>query len=63
MNLLIGILIALIVIGIVLWAIKSILGVVSIPDPFKTIIWVIVVLIAVLIFVQMTGLYHFNLPR
>ena len=63
MNLLIGILIALIVIGVVLWGINKILSVVAIPDPFKTIIWVIVVLIAVLVFVQMSGVYHFDLPR
>lgn len=60
MNLLIAILVGLIVIGVVLWAIQKILGVVAVPEPFKTIIWVVVVLIAVLLFVQITGLYNFG---
>lgn len=61
MNTLIGILIALIVIGVIIWGIFKILAVVQIPEPFKTIIWVIVVIVAVLAFVQISGLYHFNL--
>lgn len=60
MHLLIGILVALIVIGVVLWAIQRILAVVDIPEPFRTILWVIVVLIAVLAFLQLSGLYHFG---
>lgn len=63
MSLLIGILVALIVIGIVLWGINKVLGVVPIPEPFKTILWVVVVIIAVLAFIQISGIYHFNLPR
>lgn len=63
MSLLIGILVALIIIGVLLWAISKILGVVAIPEPFKTILWVIVVVIAVLVFVEVSGLYHFNLQR
>lgn len=63
MNLLIGILVALIVIGVVVWGIYAILNVIPIPEPFKTIVWVIVVIIAVLAFVQISGLYHINLPR
>ena len=58
---LIGILVALIVVGVLLWGINAILGVVPIPEPFKTIVWVIVVIIAVLSFVQISGLYHFNI--
>ncbi len=57
---LIGILIALIVIGVLLWAINKVLAVVAIPDPFRTIIWVIVVVVAVLLFLQMSGLYSFG---
>jgi hypothetical protein len=60
---LIGILVALIVVGVLLWGINAILGVVPIPEPFKTIIWVIVVVIAVLSFVEISGLYHFNIVR
>ncbi len=57
---LIGILVAIIVVGVLLWGINAILGVVPIPEPFKTIVWVIVVIIAVLSFVQIAGLYHFG---
>lgn len=63
MSILLGILVALIVIGIIVWGISRILAVVPVPEPFKTIIWVIVVIVAVLAFVQISGLYHFNLPR
>ena len=58
---LIGILVALIVVGVLLWGINAILGVVPIPEPFKTIVWVIVVIIAVLSFVEISGLYHFQI--
>lgn len=61
MSLLISILIALCVIGVLLWGINKILGVVAIPEPFKTIVWVIVVIVAVIAFLQITGLYRFNL--
>ncbi len=57
---LIAILIALIILGVLLWACSAILGVVPVPEPFKTIIWVVIVLIAVLSFLQMSGLYHFR---
>lgn len=60
MSLLIGILIALIVIGVILWGIQRILAVVAIPEPFKTIIWVVVVIISVIAFLQISGLYTFN---
>jgi Na+/alanine symporter len=59
MGTLIGILVALIVIGVILWGISRILGVVSVPEPFKTILWVVVVIIAVLAFIEISGLYHF----
>ena len=57
---LIGILVALIVIGVLLWGINAILGVVPVPEPFRTILWVIVVIIAVFTFLDLSGLYHFN---
>ena len=62
MTLLISILIALIVIGVLLWGFSKILGVVGIPEPFATIIWVIVVIISVFVFLQVSGLYHFSNP-
>lgn len=60
MHLLISILVGLCIIGVLLWAVKAILGVIGIPDPFATIIWVIVVVIAVIAFLQISGLYHFS---
>ncbi len=59
MTTLLGILIALIVIGVLVWGISKILGVVPVPEPFKTIIWVIVVIVAVFAFLEISGLYHF----
>lgn len=61
MGTLIAILVALIIIGVIVWAIREVLRVVTIPEPFKTILWVVVVVIAVLAFLQISGLYHFNL--
>ncbi len=54
---LLGILVALIVIGVLLWGINKILGVIAVPEPFKTIIWVIVVIVAVFTFLSFSGLY------
>ncbi len=63
MSLLLGILVALIVIGVIVWGISKVLGVIPVPEPFKTIIWVIVVIVAVLAFLQISGLYHFDIPK
>lgn len=60
---LIGILVALIVIGVLLWAINAVLRVIPIPEPFKTLVWVIVVVVAVFIFLDMSGLYSFTSVR
>ncbi len=57
MSTLLAILIALIIIGVLVWGINNILGVIAVPDPFKTIIWVIVVIVAVFAFLQISGLY------
>jgi hypothetical protein len=61
MGTLLGILVALIIIGVIVWGISKILSVVAVPEPFKTIIWVIVVIVAVIAFAEISGLYHFNL--
>lgn len=61
MSTLIAILVAIILIGVLIWGIHAILQVVPIPEPFKTILWVIVVIVAVFAFVQISGIYHFNL--
>jgi len=57
MTTLLAILVALIVIGVLLWGINKILTVVAVPEPFKTILWVIVVIVAVIAFLQISGLY------
>ena len=57
---LLGILVALIVIGVLLWGINAVLRVIAIPEPFRTIIWVIVVIIAVFVFLDLSGLYSFG---
>jgi len=61
MSTLISIIVAILVIGVLLWAIQRILAVVAIPDPFRTIVWVLAVLVAVFAFLQITGLYTFSL--
>ncbi len=58
---LLGILVALIIVGVLIWAISKVLGVIPIPEPFKTIIWVIVVVIAVFVFLDLSGLYVTNM--
>lgn len=60
MGTLLGILIALIIIGVLLWGINKILGVIPISEPFRTILWVVVVIICVFAFIEISGLYHFN---
>ena len=58
---LIGILVSLIVVGVLLWGINTVLGVIAVPEPFRTIIWVIVVIVAVFAFLDLSGLYHMTL--
>lgn len=60
---LLGILIALIVVGVLLWGLNAILNVVPVPEPFKTILWVIIVIVAVFTFLDLSGLYHLTLIR
>ncbi len=51
MNL-IGLLVALIVLGVLFWAAHRILAVLPLEEPFRTIIYVVLVVVAVLICVQ-----------
>ncbi len=60
MSFLISILIALLIIAVVLWGVSRILAVVPIPEPFQTIIWVVVVVISVIAFLQICGLCSFT---
>ena len=62
----IGILGALLFICLILWATRAILGVMAIPDPFKTIIWVVVVVIcgviAINIMMSLASSASFSFP-
>lgn len=53
---LISLLIALLIIAVVLWAARAILGVAGLGQPVTTIVYVIIVLLALLWFVQSVGL-------
>lgn len=48
MNL-IGLLVALVLLGVLFWAAHRILGVLPIEEPFKTVIYVVLVVLAVVI--------------
>lgn len=46
---LIGLLIAVLIIGLLWWAAQSIIAVVPLPEPFRTIVYVLLIVILVLI--------------
>ncbi len=46
---LIGIIFALIILGVLWWAVQTLMGLIPIAEPFRTIIYVLTVLIMVLI--------------
>lgn len=46
---LIGIIFALIILGVLWWALQTLMGLIPIAEPFKTIIYVLCVLVMVLI--------------
>lgn len=52
----IGLIIALVVIGVLIWAAQSILAVLPVAEPFKTVIYVLIVVLAVFILLNATGL-------
>lgn len=56
MTLLISILVGLILLCLILWAANRILAVTPVPEPFKTILYVLVVVVAVVVFLQYSGL-------
>lgn len=58
MSLLISIIVAIIVIGVLLWGVNKLLGAFVVPEPLRTIIWVVVVIIAVFAFLDIAGLYR-----
>ena len=51
MNLL-GLLVAIILLGVLWWAMHTILGVIPIAEPFKTVAYVLLVVIAVVIVLE-----------
>jgi uncharacterized membrane protein len=60
----IGLLIALVIFCVVVWAAQQLLAAFSIQDPIKTVVWVAVVIIALLILLGMvngSGYPHISL--
>jgi hypothetical protein len=50
-NTLIGIILVLIVVGVLFWAVQTLLPLIPLPEPFRRIIYVLLVVILVLIVV------------
>jgi len=66
---LIGLVLLLVILGVLYWGIQAILAVLPIAEPFRTIIWVVLVVVALIIAVyviiwllNIAGL-HVSLPR
>jgi len=53
---LLGLLILLIVFCVIVWAVRALLAAFAVPEPINTVVWVLVVLIAVFILVDQFGL-------
>lgn len=56
MSLLIGILVFVIVAGVCWWAINALVGAFGIPQPLATIIQVVVILVLLIAFLNMSGI-------
>lgn len=52
----VGIIVTLLVIGLLIWAAQRVLAVIPIAEPFKTIIYVLLVVLAVFLCLQIFGL-------
>jgi hypothetical protein len=63
---LIAILIAVIIIGVLWWAIQTLMGVIPIAEPWRTVAHVVLVLIAVIvviwIIIQLLGMIGIHVP-
>lgn len=57
---LVALLILLIVFCLVVWAVRALLSAFAVPDPINTVVWVLVVLIAVFILLGQFGLIGAN---
>lgn len=53
---LIALLVLLIVFCVIVWAVRALLTAFAIPDPINTVVWVLVVLIAVFVLINQFGL-------
>jgi len=53
---LVGLLIAVLVICVVLWAVQRLLSAFAVPDPIRTVVWVVIVLIVVIWALNQAGL-------
>lgn len=49
---LLGLLVLVVIIGVVLWAARALIAAFAIPNPFATLIYVVIVIIALVWFVQ-----------
>jgi predicted membrane channel-forming protein YqfA (hemolysin III family) len=56
MSPIIGLIVILIVVGVLIWAAQRILAVLPVAEPFKTVIYVLIVLLAVFFLLDALGL-------
>lgn len=56
MNPFIALIVVLIVVGVLIWAAQSILAVLPVAEPFKTVIYVLIVVFAVFFILDVLGL-------
>ena len=52
---LIGLLILLVVFCVIIWAVRAILAAFSVPEPVRTVVWVVIVLLCVFALVDQMG--------
>jgi hypothetical protein len=60
MNPFIALIVVLIVVGVLVWAAQTILAVLPVAQPFKTVIYVLIVLFAVFFLLDELGLFNFG---
>jgi len=53
---LISLLVMLIVFCVIIWAARAILAAFAVPDPIRTVVWVVIVLLCVFALIDQTGL-------
>ncbi len=54
-----GIIAGIIIVCLVFWAVPKLLGAFNVQEPVRTVVWVVVVVLAVLLFLQLSGIYPF----